>query len=524
MMRFILSTLFFLLTIFFAYKSYTQYQNYKIVQKSDKTIVWISNLTKALDSIENERVQSAIYLGYKGKIDFNILKNLREKTDSSIKNITQFIDNNPQFLYAGSLQKIHESLQYVRSRVDVISLDYDNILFSSYQDEILEIFLDHLKNSIYELSHGFSYLKEYLTSYLSFIRYQNNIEKERSFIVYFLSLSKKMSTEDLLIWDNILDEDIYPAPQKLLNLKNTQISQNFSELIFEKRAKVAKGVIDGHYLVGITDWLGSLDEKINSVKLSQKILYDYFKVQIENKPISKKWILIYSIASVVSFIFFILALLLKSESKESKTQDVKNWAKEDVLETTHVIHNDMIEINNSVKKQQQIFNKTNGNEIELFNIFEIFAPMLEPYKQKAYSKSINFNYYVDPSIPSFCMGNISKIKEILTLIIDHTIKETSSKGIINVNIEKTAESKTQSAIEFIIMDSEGYIGRRLKSTIIKAPYYSEEDRITKFGNIESDMIYASRAIYKMGGTYEIKTKSKHGSSFSFTLSLKKAIT
>jgi hypothetical protein len=549
-MRYLYAIVFALLAGFFTYSAYQEYQNYEIVKKSDKTIIWIDMLNQVLDHVGVERSHSAIYLGYKGKTDFSMLEGLRQKTDIVIADVKSFISYTPEFsIKTEKLSKLISSLQYARSRVDVISEDYNSVLFSYYQKEVIDILVNEIKESSSELSKGFENLKEYFFEYVDFLKYKNNIDKERSFIAYILSLSQKMKIVDLKLWDNILESDITPKFRDLdgkivLKLKTFLETVDSSKQLSNHRLQIAQGLGKGNFQLSVSTWFDTMAQKIKSVKDGENILYNHYKKEIEGNILTRKWIITHIVGAILSFILSIMFIFVKRKDKHRRKEDVvkKAISADDMIEvvdTKKVVQNSIkTEIETEVKevKTENIpnFQKTkvsipsykqlvsNGNEIELFNTNEVLSSTVEPFGHKAYDKNVKFEYYIDPTVPAFCMGNISKIRQILMLLVDHAIEETSSGGFVSVNIEKTAENKLQSAIEFSVIDSGGYISKRLKNKVENAFHSVGKSGEIVFGDRDTDLLFVGKTISKLGGAYEIKSKSKSGSTFSFTLSLKKA--
>jgi len=279
-------------SIYFIYKSYNAYKDYKIIQKSEKNVLFIQNLNTIIRKIEQEQSSSAVYLGYGGKTDFNQLEVIRNSTDLAINNTKQFIQNNPKFsVYEQNLNSLLNSLQYVRSRVDVVSSDYKSILFEYYQDEISKPILNIIQNNLQELASGLHELKNYISVYLDFINFRNSINKEKSFISFLLAQSKKMNNQDLVLWDKIIEEQIIPIYNTLDTKTITKIqthidTQKFAQSSFKTRVEIAKGVLNGDYTLNSTQWLYEMDKKTKNVIQSEQAIYKTLRNKTDNINIS----------------------------------------------------------------------------------------------------------------------------------------------------------------------------------------------------------------------------------------------
>lgn len=520
---------------YFTYKSYSAYKSYQVIQKSEKYTVFIKNLNTILRQIEQERSFSAMYLGYEGKTDFNHLETMREKTDSVIGKTTLFIQNNSIFsAYLESLTKLSDNLQYVRSRVDVVSSDYKSILFDYYQDEISSTVLNEIKNSAEKLSLELQDLKKYFFAYIDFIEFRNIIDKERSFIAFILSQSKKMNSSDLVLWDAVLAQEIVPAFDTLDSkiaggIQAAVQPENFLELSFKMRVEIAKGASSGHYAIGVSRWLESVDEKIKRVELGEQIIYKYLRKEIDNIILSPKEIILNVAVLLFLMFLFLFLLFFKKSHKDTKIdidkekEPVKS-INNNISHKKDVFHTDM-----SFKTKQpskpipkaEDESKVVVNEVESFNAIKEFETTIEYFVDKATGKNIQYNYYIDPTIPVSCIGDLAKIKQILANLINHAIDFTPVYGTINVRIDKIAEKKTESAVKFSVIDSGSYISKEHKHRIMQVFYQKNIIGTKNILKIEPDLTLAAEQVFLMDGVFEIESELKKGSVLSFTLALKK---
>lgn len=523
---------------YFLYKSYTAYQNYQIAKESEKYTLFIKNLNTALKKVEQESSLSALYLGTKGDLNFNQLKNIREKTDNSVRDIIKFIKNNPKFSsYNENIVRLPKNLQYVRSRVDVLSQDYKDILFTYYQNEISNSLLNVIEDSANKLSFGVTSLKKYLISYVEFVKFRNSIEKEKSFITFIITLPKKMDRDDLVLWDKMLAQEIIPKFNNL-NSKTTKTirqklqPEKFFQLNFNIRVDIAKGANRGYYSTDISRWLEDMDEKIKRVEKSEDIIFKYLKDKTSNIEFSPKKIILY-ISFSLSLLFLLLSLLSMKKSNKNRKIDIKNISIDDRREINkHISHsNNMFHSNLNLDKKDNNFTQTpttlpktanqskaEVSEVKTFDAFKEFNSIIE-FFSKTTKKDIRLNYHIDPTIPTSCIGDFSKIKEILEYIIEYAIKSTKAYNSVEIHINSSAENEKESAINFKITAPNCYINKKQKQIIMKAFY---QKSIPLPNKIESDLILTSKLISSIDGVFGIDSDLKEGTIFSFTLSIQKS--
>ncbi len=518
---------------YFLYKSYTAYQNYQIAKESEKYTLFIKNLNTALKKVEQESSLSALYLGTKGDLDFNQLKNIREKTDNGVKNIMKFIKNNPKFSsYSKDIMKLPKNLQYVRSRVDVLSQDYEDILFTYYQNEILNSLLNIIGDSANKLSFGVKSLEKYLISYIEFVKFRNGIEKEKSFISFVITLPKKMDNHDLVLWDKMLAQEIIPKFDNLDSETTKAIREilqpeKFFQLSSNTRVDIARRVNKGHYSTDINRWLENMDEKIKRVENSEQIIFKYLKNKTTNIVLSPKETILY-ISFSLFLIFLLLSLLSKKKSNKNRRIAIKDILIDDRREINrHLSHsNNMLHINLDLDKKDDDFTQTSHippkkievSKVNTFNAFKEFNSIVK-FFAKATKKDIKLNYHIDPTIPTSCVGDFSKIKQILENLIEYAIKSTKAYDSVEIYINTSAENKKESAVSFKITAPNCYINKEQKQIIMKAFY---QKSISLSNQMKSDLILTSKLISSMDGVFGIDSDFKKGTIFLFTLSIKKS--
>ena len=169
-------------------------------------MILIGKIEKVLNEIDNERVYSAIYMGKKDKKDIKNLKLHRDKLDIALKNIGKVLEENSELsIYQTIINHILKNLSYTRTRVDVLSLDYQNIFFENYYIKVVKPFIELIdilrQNPLFQNN-------QQLSNYFQLLEERENLSMEKSFISFFLNASAKMNQKDLLLWESFIDSDI----------------------------------------------------------------------------------------------------------------------------------------------------------------------------------------------------------------------------------------------------------------------------------------------------------------------------
>jgi len=270
------------------YHTINSYRGYIDRKHSIENIVLIDKIDCLINKIDEEKLHSAIYLGTENKNDLNKVIIYRELVDLDIKDVISFLDKNGKLShYKQSIKNIFKNLNYTRSRVDMLNIDYRGTLFNRYLNKVTKPLLQLLdkmtKNTSMQESSRFYY-------YMQLYNLKENLNMEKIFISFILSSSKKMSDGDLYLWDKFLQNDMMPnfytklddvmtiaRLHKIMNVKN------FSDITETLRAKIFMNSVDGRYSTSISTWIKRVTKKINKVETAQKLLLSEVKKGLKSQ-------------------------------------------------------------------------------------------------------------------------------------------------------------------------------------------------------------------------------------------------
>ena len=207
--------------------------------------------------------------------------------------------------------------------------------------------------------------------------------------------------------------------------------------------------------------------------------------------------------------------LLKLENLKDEPLEFVNIIEESSNNLLHIV-NDILD-----------FAKVSSGKIEVeeisFNIMEKFESCIDSYTIKATQKNIELGLFIDPSLPTEIIGDPTKISQVLLNLLSNAIKFTPKEGQVNISIEKISETTQEIGIRFSIKDSGIGIEEEKKKTIFDA--FSQADASTnrKFGGTGLGLTISSKFVELMNGKLEIKSEPNNGSTFFFTLNLKRSL-
>jgi signal transduction histidine kinase/CheY-like chemotaxis protein len=299
-----------------SYYAFLDYSDYKLTQKSTHNIRFIKTLDNLLDKIAEERLASATYMGANGKSGFEKVKKYRINVDTAIADTITMIESQKTLSsYIKRLEYISENLKYVRTKVDTLSSNYQNIFFEIYHTKIFESLKGGMKIA---LSKERSLdMKAYLNTYIEFTALKENIQLENTGMVFILSGTKKMTAQDLLVWDSLLINDRLPKYDAIKNrsdvskLHALMNAETFKEMGSDVRIAILYGSLTGMYTIQSNQWLKYVDQKMQFIGSAQGIISPSMDILIDHSATSiKDTMMQYILGAIIAFILLLVMLVI----------------------------------------------------------------------------------------------------------------------------------------------------------------------------------------------------------------------
>ncbi len=184
-------------------------------------------------------------------------------------------------------------------------------------------------------------------------------------------------------------------------------------------------------------------------------------------------------------------------------------------------------IEQSAKNLLQIVNnildvsKIESNKISLelidFRALDEFENTVEIFSTPAAQKQIEYVTDISPNIPSVLKGDILKIKEILTNLINNAIKFTNKNGTISVKIKYNGIKDNKANIYFEVKDTGIGMSEEQKEKIFEAFAQADESVTRKYGGTGLGLTIVKNYIEMMGGQINVESEINKGSRFYFSL-------
>ncbi|MBP7584780.1 MAG: PAS domain S-box protein [Spirochaetes bacterium] len=171
------------------------------------------------------------------------------------------------------------------------------------------------------------------------------------------------------------------------------------------------------------------------------------------------------------------------------------------------------------------FSKIESGKIEIedipFNPFQEFEPTIEIFTERAQKKNIALYSFIDPVLPSSISGDPLRIKQVLVNLLSNAIKFTPEEGRIFVEIARNPGDDSDCGIRFSVRDTGIGIPERKRKLIFEAFSQADSSVTRRYGGTGLGLSISSNLISLMGSSLELESAPGRGSTFHFTLRLKR---
>ena len=202
--------------------------------------------------------------------------------------------------------------------------------------------------------------------------------------------------------------------------------------------------------------------------------------------------------------------LLKSTPLNDEQKEFANIIEKSSQNLLGIINN-ILDLSKIESKKVEVEHVTFETHQELDNTVDNFGVV-------AAEKNIELYYYIDPAIAPRLKGDPTKIKEILTNLLNNAVKFTESGGEVRVEIQKLGQqSQGRSLLEFKVQDT-GIGMNEAQMKKIFEPFSQGDSTVTrKYGGTGLGLTITKEYIELLGGQLDVESQEGVGSTFSFTL-------
>ena len=197
-----------------------------------------------------------------------------------------------------------------------------------------------------------------------------------------------------------------------------------------------------------------------------------------------------------------------------------NPQQQDFAETIRVSGDSLLTLINEILD----FSKLEANEMELevldFDLESCLEEVVDLLAFPACSKGIEISVLIEPKVPIYLRGDVSRLRQILMNLAGNAIKFTEV-GEVVIQAFLLSETSTTATVSFSVSDTGIGISPDAQRKLFRP--FSQVDASTtrKYGGTGLGLAICKQLVDLMGGTVSVESQVEQGSKFWFTISFEK---
>lgn len=169
------------------------------------------------------------------------------------------------------------------------------------------------------------------------------------------------------------------------------------------------------------------------------------------------------------------------------------------------------------------FTKIESEKLELesipFLLNECIEDSLELIASKAAEKDIEIYYRLGNGVPPIIIGDVTRLRQILTNLIGNAVKFTS-RGEVEVSVFTEENENENYKLKFIVRDTGIGIPKDKMDRLFK-PFSQVDSSTTRsYGGTGLGLVISKKLVEMMGGEINVESEEGQGSKFIFSIKTK----
>jgi PAS domain S-box-containing protein len=243
------------------------------------------------------------------------------------------------------------------------------------------------------------------------------------------------------------------------------------------------------------------EEELQTARLKAEVALDSRKVFLAN--------ISHEIRTPINAIVGMSGLLQQGELSPNQKEYVE--ALKSSAEGLMVLINDLLDVSKVESGKMDL-------EIISFSLQKLSKNLIKSLGLKAEEKGLQLNWFMDPQVSEWHLGDPTRISQIITNLIGNAIKFTRS-GYVKLKISLIQQTDTNQTLQITVADSGiGIATDRLPGIFEQ---FTQEDSSTtrKYGGTGLGLSISKQLVELMGSELKVKSEKGKGSEFYFILDL-----
>jgi signal transduction histidine kinase/PAS domain-containing protein len=171
--------------------------------------------------------------------------------------------------------------------------------------------------------------------------------------------------------------------------------------------------------------------------------------------------------------------------------------------------------------------KIEANMLELspieFNFEKMIQKVVNVVNFRVDEKKLKFKMHIDPTIPKTLIGDEQRLAQVITNLLGNAVKFTLENGSISLETRFVKEEDGVCTIEIAVSDTGIGISAEQQKKLFHSFQQAESSTTRKFGGTGLGLAISKNIVELMNGKIWIKSEPHEGSTFTFTVQLKRGV-
>ena len=192
---------------------------------------------------------------------------------------------------------------------------------------------------------------------------------------------------------------------------------------------------------------------------------------------------------------------------------------EEYVETIAKSANNLLQIVNNILDVSKIeSNKVTLENIE-FKLIDEIEGTLEVFSSNAAQRNVQYDIYIEPDLPSIVKGDVLKIKEIFTNLVNNAMKFTNPNGVVSITIKRKSYKDGKLELYCEVKDTGIGMSESQRNKVFEAFSQADVSTSRKYGGTGLGLTIVKNYIEMMGGEIEVESELNKGTKFYFNIFL-----
>jgi len=169
--------------------------------------------------------------------------------------------------------------------------------------------------------------------------------------------------------------------------------------------------------------------------------------------------------------------------------------------------------------------KIEANKFELseaeFDLEKMLRRVVNVVNFRIDEKHQKFSVHIDSSIPRILIGDDQRIAQVITNLLGNAVKFTSEYGIITLALRLAGKGSDLCTLQISVSDTGIGISPEQKAKLFKSFEQAESSTTRKYGGTGLGLAISKSIVELMGGSIWVESEPGKGSTFFFTIQLKR---